>query len=46
MIEVQLAPELECLRCGHKWHPRKKEVRICPHCKSPWFDIPRKKKKV
>jgi len=37
---------LECLRCGHKWTPRSKdktekstiEVRICPKCKSPYWD--------
>lgn len=27
-------PELKCKRCGHKWVPRKKDVRICPKCKS------------
>ena len=35
----------KCERCGHEWIPRKKDVRICPKCKSPYFDIPRKKKK-
>ena len=33
---------LVCTRCGHKWVPRKPEVRICPACKSPYWD--RKKK--
>jgi Zn finger protein HypA/HybF involved in hydrogenase expression len=30
--------ELECKRCGHKWNPRKKEVIICPKCKSPYWN--------
>lgn len=29
---------IECLRCGHKWTPRKPEVRICPKCKSAYWD--------
>ena|SRR3990167_10532908 len=30
--------ELYCKRCGHKWFPRQSEVRICPRCKSPYWD--------
>jgi len=30
--------QTECFRCGHKWTPRKSEIRMCPKCKSPWFD--------
>lgn len=33
---------VKCERCGHKWTPRKTEVRVCPQCKSPYWD---KKKK-
>lgn len=33
----------KCCRCSHSWIPRKKEVRICPKCKSPYWDRPRKK---
>jgi len=32
---------IECLRCGHKWLPRKREVRICPRCKSAYWDTPK-----
>lgn len=33
-----------CLRCGHGWNPRKpKKPTICPKCKSPYWDKPRKK---
>jgi Zn finger protein HypA/HybF involved in hydrogenase expression len=38
-------PELHCLRCGHRWIPRKYEVTICPECKSPYWDKPKRKKK-
>jgi len=41
MKEVTL-PQLECLRCGWKWTPRGPRVTICPKCKSPYFDKPRK----
>jgi Zn finger protein HypA/HybF involved in hydrogenase expression len=29
--------KLKCLRCGHKWNPRKEEILICPKCKSPYW---------
>lgn len=33
----------ECERCGHKWVPREEgNPRVCPRCKSPYWDIPRK----
>lgn len=33
----------KCERCGHEWIPRDKEhPRVCPKCKSPYWDIPRK----
>lgn len=35
----------ECSRCGHRWIPRTKtdtEPTICPRCKSPYWDKPRK----
>ena len=33
-------------RCGHEWIPRdiKKETTICPSCKSPYWNKPRKEK--
>lgn len=34
-----------CYRCEHKWVPRDDETpRVCPKCKSPYWDIPRGKK--
>lgn len=35
-----------CQRCGHEWLPRrnsKNPPRVCPHCKSPYWDKPRTK---
>lgn len=33
-----------CERCGHEWFPRadKKEPKVCPKCKSPYWDSPKK----
>ncbi len=36
-------PEVTCRRCGHSWYPRQPEVRICPKCKSPYWDKARVK---
>ena len=36
-----------CDRCKHKWIPRestKGEPRVCPKCKSPYWNVPRRKK--
>jgi DNA-directed RNA polymerase subunit RPC12/RpoP len=43
-----------CLRCGHEWIPRvsmeelegtiKEKPRICPNCKSAYWDVPKKNK--
>jgi len=35
--------QLECKRCGHKWIPRKPEVMLCPKCKTPYWNIEKKK---
>ena len=34
-----------CCRCDHEWLPRKKdqEPKVCPHCKSPYWNVPRQK---
>lgn len=37
----------ECYRCNHKWIPRDNEKpKVCPKCKSPYWDTPRKEKKT
>ena len=35
----------KCERCGHEWIPRniKDKPRVCPKCKSPYWDRSRKK---
>jgi len=37
-------PKLKCKRCGYKWIPRKEEVIVCPRCKSPYWNVERRKK--
>ncbi len=32
-----------CLRCGHVWESRSVKPRVCPKCKSPYWDRPTKK---
>ena len=33
----------QCNRCGHKWAPKEDEKpKVCPKCKSPYWDTPRK----
>lgn len=33
----------ECVRCGHQWVPLREEPpRICPKCKSAYWDVPRR----
>lgn len=36
----------ECERCDHKWVPRrpKETPRVCPKCKSPYWNRPRREK--
>lgn len=35
----------KCERCGHEWTPKKKgQPRVCPSCKSPYWDTPKQKK--
>ena len=35
---VQFNGGIQCKRCGHSWYPKGPEVRICPKCKSPYWD--------
>ncbi len=43
MAKIQLLG-FRCERCGHEWLPREKdqEPRVCPKCKSPYWNSPRK----
>ena len=38
--------QVSCKRCGHQWFPRQFVVRVCPKCKSPYWDKERKTKKL
>lgn len=40
MLELEI-PELHCYRCGNTWTPRNRVVRICPRCKSPFWEEPK-----
>lgn len=38
----------KCERCGHEWVPREGtavEPKVCPKCKSPYWNRPRQKPK-
>jgi transcription elongation factor Elf1 len=51
----KLVNAFKCLRCGHEWIPRvelkqlegelKDKPRICPKCKSAYWDLEPKNKK-
>lgn len=43
MTEIQLPPTLKCKRCRHEWTPRVKDVKVCPRCKSPYWNEELKK---
>lgn len=46
MGKIRITVEgFKCERCGHEWIPRdkKESPRVCPRCKSPYWDKPRKK---
>jgi hypothetical protein len=38
----------QCERCGHEWMPRDRDAtpKVCPKCKSPYWDRPRKTKET
>ncbi|MGP8158444.1 MAG: nucleotidyltransferase family protein [Thermoplasmata archaeon] len=40
MREIEI-PELHCYRCGNSWTPRARLVRICPRCKSLYWEEPK-----
>jgi predicted Zn-ribbon and HTH transcriptional regulator len=47
MAKVKLAG-YRCERCDHEWIPRDKnqEPSVCPKCKSPYWNKPRKTEQV
>ena len=44
-MKIILLQKLSCKRCGHQWIPRQPEIRICPKCKTSWFDVSKKVKR-
>jgi len=32
---------LICLRCDHEWTQKVEVVKVCPKCKSPYWNLPR-----
>jgi len=35
-------PILRCLRCGRTWYPKRPiEPKVCPKCKSPYWNKPK-----
>ena len=44
-VEIQVEG-FKCERCDHEWIPRgKEEPSVCPGCKSPYWNKPRKRSK-
>ena len=37
--------EVICKRCNESWPPRKKDIKRCPRCKSPYWNKERQAKK-
>ena len=35
--------KLKCKRCDYEWVPRQADVRLCPHCRSPYWDREKRK---
>jgi predicted Zn-ribbon and HTH transcriptional regulator len=36
-------PELRCLRCGYEWDPLAGPPKVCPKCKSYYWNEPHKR---
>jgi len=43
MTEIKI---FKCLRCPHEWASKKEHPRVCPKCKSPYWDVERRVKKT
>lgn len=38
--------KLQCKKCLHTWVPRRSEVRLCPKCKTAYWDVKRNEKSI
>ncbi len=47
MAKIRLELEgYRCERCKHEWVARgKEEPKVCPKCKSPYWNVPKKSQK-
>lgn len=45
-VVVVMAKKTKCEKCEFVWTPKVKEPRACPRCKSYFWQVPRKKKRV
>jgi Zn finger protein HypA/HybF involved in hydrogenase expression len=36
--------KLKCEKCGHEWIPRTDDVRMCPKCRTAFWDVKKDKK--
>jgi predicted Zn-ribbon and HTH transcriptional regulator len=47
MVKIRMEVDgWRCERCEHEWVPRTDaKPKVCPRCKSPYWDRPRKKPK-
>ena len=48
MCKIKITVEgYKCKRCEHEWIPRNKDLPlVCPKCKSPYWNKPRKREKT
>jgi len=40
-LHIRLPAKLRCRRCGWRWLPRQRVVKLCPHCKSRDWQTPK-----
>lgn len=43
-VRSDVIREQECLRCNHKWGSILTDPKVCPKCKSPYWNTARKVK--
>lgn len=46
-MATKIVKVLECVceRCGHEWKSKTVSPKVCPKCKSPYWNEPKKEKK-
>lgn len=44
-VKLRRLQRMYCKRCGYAWTPRKRIVKTCAKCRSPYFNKPRMKGK-